>query len=133
MNTTRVIPSPRASERVPFGTGRAGASTVLARYRVSNTSDSVARATRYGAVRPFQVNSAWQFLNTTGGFSPVRSIVWRAGRVHVNDTAHVVPLQAPSRFGATTLDAGDIVWVSAAKGTGIERLRGLMALWLSTG
>jgi len=29
------------------------------------------------------------------------------------------------------LDPEDIVWVSAAKGTGIDRLRGLMALWLS--
>jgi GTP-binding protein len=29
------------------------------------------------------------------------------------------------------LDPGDIVWVSAAKGTGIDRLRGLMAMWLA--
>src|SRR5687768_18221203 len=92
-----------------FGTGRAGASTVLARYRVSNSSDSAARTTLYVAVRPFQVNSAWQFLNTTGGFSPIRSLMWRAGRVHVNDTAHVVSLQPPGAFGATMLDAGDIV------------------------
>ena len=32
---------------------------------------------------------------------------------------------------ACRLQPDDIVWVSAAKGTGIERLRGLMALWLS--
>ena len=69
-----------------FAAGRPGAATVLARYRVSNTSDSVVRPTLYVAVRPFQVNSAWQFLNTTGGFSPIRSLVWRAGRVHVNDS-----------------------------------------------
>jgi hypothetical protein len=92
-----------------FATGRPGASTLLARYRVSNASDSVARPTLYVAVRPFQVNSAWQFLNTTGGFSPIRSLVWRTGRVYVNDTAQVVPLQPPSAFGATSLDAGDIV------------------------
>ncbi len=29
------------------------------------------------------------------------------------------------------LSVPDIVWVSASKGTGIERLRGLVALWLS--
>jgi len=29
------------------------------------------------------------------------------------------------------LATGDIVWVSAAKGTGVERLRGLVTLWLS--
>ena len=55
------------------------------------------------------MNSAWQFLNTTGGFAPIRSLSWQGGRVHVNDTAHVVPLQPPTAFGATTLDAGDIV------------------------
>jgi GTP-binding protein len=32
---------------------------------------------------------------------------------------------------ACRLDPGDIVWVSAAKGTGIDRLRGLMAMWLA--
>jgi GTP-binding protein len=32
---------------------------------------------------------------------------------------------------ACRLDRGDIVWVSAAKGTGIERLRGLLAMWLA--
>ena len=31
------------------------------------------------------------------------------------------------------LDPPDVVWVSAAKGTGIDRLRGLVSLWLSTG
>lgn len=29
--------------------------------------------------------------------------------------------------------ADDVVWVSAAKGTGVDRLRGLVHLWLSTG
>lgn len=32
---------------------------------------------------------------------------------------------------ATQLLPEDIVWVSATKGTGIDRLRGLLALWLS--
>lgn len=32
---------------------------------------------------------------------------------------------------ATQLLPQDIVWVSATKGTGIDRLRGLLALWLS--
>jgi hypothetical protein len=96
-------------EITAFGTGQPHASTILARYRVLNTGDSAARPTLYLAIRPFQVNSAWQFLNTTGGFSPVRSLTWSAGRAEVNDTAHVVPLERPSAFGATTLDAGDIV------------------------
>jgi GTP-binding protein len=32
---------------------------------------------------------------------------------------------------ACRLDPQDVIWVSAAKGTGIERLRGLMMMWLS--
>ena len=31
------------------------------------------------------------------------------------------------------LDRGDIVWVSAAKGTGIDHLRDLVRLWLDLG
>jgi GTP-binding protein len=31
------------------------------------------------------------------------------------------------------LEPTDVIWVSATKGTGIERLRGLVHLWLSTG
>lgn len=34
---------------------------------------------------------------------------------------------------ASQLEPDDIVWVSAAKGTGIERLRGLVRLWLGVG
>ena len=32
---------------------------------------------------------------------------------------------------ACQLEPGDIVWVSAAKGTGVEKLRGLVRLWLT--
>jgi GTP-binding protein len=32
---------------------------------------------------------------------------------------------------ACQLEPGDVVWVSAAKGTGIERLRGLARMWLT--
>jgi GTP-binding protein len=35
--------------------------------------------------------------------------------------------------GACRLAASDVVWVSATKGTGVDRLRALMTLWLSTG
>jgi GTP-binding protein len=34
---------------------------------------------------------------------------------------------------ACDLEPGDVVWVSAAKGTGIDRLRSLARLWLSLG
>lgn len=34
---------------------------------------------------------------------------------------------------ACSLEPGDVVWVSAAKGTGIERLRALVPMWLAGG
>jgi hypothetical protein len=92
-----------------FAIGTAGSSSVLTRYRVTNVTDSAARVTLYLAARPFQVNSAWQFLNTVGGFSPIRSLVRRSGHVRVNGDMHIVVTPAPAAFGATTLDAGDIV------------------------
>ena len=49
----------------------------------------------------------------------------------------VKPSQRPRRArelaAGCRLAADDVVWVSAAKGTGVERLRGLVTLWLSTG
>lgn len=41
------------------------------------------------------------------------------------------PRRVKEVAAACRLDPGDIVWVSAAKGTGIERLRGLLAMWLA--
>lgn len=48
----------------------------------------------------------------------------------------VKPSQRPRRArelaAGCLLLADDVVWVSAAKGTGVDRLRGLVRLWLST-
>jgi GTP-binding protein len=40
--------------------------------------------------------------------------------------------RAKELAAACQLDPQDIVWVSAAKGTGIDRLRSLLLLWLAT-
>ncbi|HVF14128.1 MAG TPA: ribosome biogenesis GTP-binding protein YihA/YsxC [Acidimicrobiales bacterium] len=42
------------------------------------------------------------------------------------------PRRAREVAAACRLLPDDVVWVSAAKGTGIDRLRGLVRLWLST-
>src|SRR5262249_17816278 len=44
------------------------------RYRVKNTSAQALRGPLFVAVRPFQVNPPWQFLNQPGGFSPIKSL-----------------------------------------------------------
>ena len=40
--------------------------------------------------------------------------------------------RAKELASACQLEAPDVVWVSAARGTGMERLRSLVSLWLST-
>ncbi|MEJ7809851.1 MAG: discoidin domain-containing protein [Gemmatimonadaceae bacterium] len=93
-----------------FADGAPGASQLYARYRVENRGPAPARGTLYLAVRPFQVNPTWQFLNTPGGAATVRSIAYAGGVVRVSGDSDkvVVPLEAPVAFGAATFDQGDI-------------------------
>jgi hypothetical protein len=59
------------------------------------------------AVRPFQVNPPWQSLNGEGGASRIDSIVYSKGFLGVNNTT-IVPMTAPSAFGAAEFDEGDV-------------------------
>ncbi|MBC7789904.1 MAG: discoidin domain-containing protein [Anaerolineae bacterium] len=88
-------------------TGIASAS-LWARYRVANTSASPRRATLYLALRPFQVNPSWQFLNTQGGVTHIREISYAAGVVEVNGSKLVASISKPAGFGAAAFDHGDI-------------------------
>lgn len=81
-------------------------STLYLRYRVTSERDAQAKLAL--AIRPFQVNPSTQFLNTTGGTSPIHRITYDAGVVTVDGTRHVHALTAPARFGAATFDEGDI-------------------------
>ncbi len=78
------------------------------RYRIKNTSRERLTGKLFAAIRPFQVNPPWQFLNAPGGFTPIRTIGWDKDAVRVNDDKVVIPFTSPSPFGATTLDGGDI-------------------------
>ncbi len=91
-----------------FAAGSAGASSLIARYRVVNRSAAAVAATLYLALRPLQVNPPWQFLGTPGGAAPVRRIGY-AGRTVMADSHVVVAVTPPAGFGATDLDRGDIV------------------------
>ncbi len=92
-----------------FADGKAGASSLLARYRVSNHGTQPARAELVLAIRPFQVNPPWQFLNLTGGAARIRSLEWTRGTMRVNGDRIVAPLTAPTRAGAASFDAGGVV------------------------
>ena len=82
------------------------ASTLYLRYRVSSERETSAKLAL--AIRPFQVNPSTQFLNTTGGVSPIHRITYGAGEVIINGSRHVRSLTTPSQFGAATFDEGDI-------------------------
>ena len=92
-----------------FAAGASDSSILYARYRIQNTTASSLHTTLYVAIRPFQVNPPWQFLNTQGGAASIDSIYYDGNRVFVNGKRSVLPLTRPSGFGATTFDAGNIV------------------------
>lgn len=92
-----------------FATGPSDRSSVVVRYRVSNRGVTPLSPRLDLAMRPFQVNPPWQFLNTPGGTTRVDSVHWSAGSLWVNGDRRVVPLVTPSAVGASTFDGGEIV------------------------
>lgn len=93
----------------PFAVGPASQSSVIVRYLVRNTSSVARTPTLYLAIRPFQVNPPWQFLNTTGGFSRIDSLRWNGSYFKVNADRTVRPLTRPTAVAATGFEAGEIV------------------------
>jgi GTP-binding protein len=80
-----------------------------------------------------------------GEIGPTKLDLQLLERMRANTLPHTVvatkhdkvkPSQRPRRTrdlaAACNLLPDDVVWVSAAKGTGIDRLRGLVHLWLTT-
>ncbi|MUV14637.1 coagulation factor 5/8 type domain-containing protein [Noviluteimonas gilva] len=68
-----------------FGEGKPGDARLVARYRLTNTSREPADFTLQLRARPLQVNPPSQFLNTTGGVSPIGSIEVAANDMRVDD------------------------------------------------
>ena len=89
--------------------GRRDDSRLLARYTLRNTSDRELRLELLLALRPFQVNPPQQFLSTPGGTSPVGTLVWRDGALHVNDRVALRPATRPDAVVASSHHAGLVV------------------------
>ncbi|HEY4229675.1 MAG TPA: discoidin domain-containing protein, partial [Thermoanaerobaculia bacterium] len=106
---TRTLPGGLSLEVTAFAEGPREASTQRARYRVHNAGASPVRATLVLALRPVQVNPPWQFLNTPGGFAPIRRIAWDGRRISVDEARFVVPRTPGARFSASRFDDGEIV------------------------
>ncbi|HEX5724011.1 MAG TPA: discoidin domain-containing protein [Longimicrobiaceae bacterium] len=92
-----------------FAAGPPEASVVYARYRLENVSDARVEPSLFLAVRPFQVNPPWQFLNVNGGVARVREVAFDRTTLSVNGAPAVVSVTTARGFGAVPFDAGDVV------------------------
>ena len=108
------IPSvTRTNQRLTLTTtalaaGPPESSSLHVRYRIENHGNEARHVRLLLAIRPFQVNPPWQFLNAAGGVAAVRSIAYDGQTVHVDEKS-IIPLRRPSAFGAVAFDGGDIV------------------------
>ena len=92
--------------------GTPGRSQLVARYRLTNTGTIKRNYALALAIRPLQVNPPTQFLSTVGGFSPIRELSIREGRLAIDG-------QPVAR--ASVQSAADVV-TSFASGDIVERL-----------
>ncbi len=90
-----------------FASGDAGRSVLIVRYRLTNTGQHRLKGKFLVAIRPFQVDPPWQFLNSLGGATTISDISYHGQSVDV-DGRKVIPLSKPAGFGATVFDSGDI-------------------------
>ena len=102
--------SPRVGlEVTAVATGTRGASTLRVRWRVTCAGSGKLRGRLVLAIRPFQVNPPTQFLNSPGGFSPVRCLSWSGSALTVNGDRTVYPSPPPDAAGALAFDEGSLV------------------------
>ena len=78
---------------------------IYARYTLRNDSRAVQRTSLLLALRPWQVNPPQQFLNLSGGVSPIPSISWNSGALHASGQS-IATTPLPSRVSAAPFDAG---------------------------
>ncbi len=92
-----------------FAAGVADSSLLFTHYVLRNHSNKSLRGHLYLAIRPFQVNPPWQFLNWPGGTAKVKTIRREQKTITINEKKKLLPLSADWNFGALTFDEGDIV------------------------
>ena len=90
-----------------FGVGERARSALLGRYRVENLAAWSRVVTLVLAVRPFQVNPPTQFLNTTGGVTPIRELRWDDDALSINGERRVFFLSRPEQAILADFEAGN--------------------------
>lgn len=106
---------PLTTSVTALATGEAGASTLLVRYRLTNTTDQAVSGLFFLATRPFQVNPPWQDLKATGGVAPTTKVEWIGDGLRM-DGRSVYLTPQPDAGALATLAMGEIV--SALRGDG---------------
>lgn len=91
-----------------FSAGTPGKSDLIVTYKIKNKGSSPPKGKLFVAFRPFQVNPPSQWLNILGGAARIDSVRMVNGVLHVQDKI-VIPISAPTGFGATGFESGEIV------------------------
>ncbi len=89
--------------------GKHDDSSLLLQYQVMNTNAKPARGKLLLAIRPFQVNPPYQWLNAAGGTAKVGHIAFDPSQRSIQVDDRLVALGVkPNDFGCAAFDAGDI-------------------------
>lgn len=100
-----------------YSGGKVGSSHTYATYRLRNPGKTKQRVTLALVVRPFQVNSPAQFLNTAGGVSPIQDLSFADSVVRVDGIPSVFARTAPQSFRAVTFAADTpCQWLTTSAG-----------------
>ena len=91
-----------------FATDQSGKVILYVRYRLENLNTGPQRVRLFAALRPFQVTPPWQAFHDFGGVSRITTLEYVGGVVSVNRKKALVPLTAPSGFGAAAFDRGAV-------------------------
>ena len=92
-----------------FADGAPDSSLLILAYRLKNLDVDQQQGNFYLALRPFQVNPPYQFLNTQGGVATIKSLREHDGEVIVNGSKQVIPLSSADQFIALEFDQGNVV------------------------
>ncbi|MDY0746267.1 discoidin domain-containing protein [Paucibacter sp. R3-3] len=80
--------------------GSSTAPRLLARYTLRNTGKTALALDMQWLLRPWQVNPPQQFLNTPGGFSPIRQLAWNGQDLTLNGQPAIRPMFKPDAVRA---------------------------------
>ena len=99
---------PRVAMRIEAAAdGPREAPQLLLRYTVHNVHWERQQFTLALALRPWQVNPPQQFLNTPGGFAPVRQLAWNGPTLALDGQPWLRTVQPPAEVRAARGDDAD--------------------------